>query len=240
MAGRHRKTTKIALRVGIGTLAGAALASTISAAYADTVHDGATSAAEAATLQKAPPKPSQQATQPRLIQPAPKPAAPKPVTANDVIALAEKQVGVSEDSSGNTKFGSWYMTTPRARQTVARDGGSVGDYAGAEWCDMFVSWVGTQLGISATMGQDPYTVTHAEWFQAQKRWGTVPKPGAVVFFSWSGSKSTDDIQHVGLVIKDNGNGTIQTVEGNTNGGEVAIKTRPTSEVVGYGYPAYAK
>ena len=33
---------------------------------------------------------------------------------------------------------------------------------------------------------------------------------------------------------------IQTVEGNTNGGEVAVKTRPTSEVVGYGYPSYAK
>ena len=41
-------------------------------------------------------------------------------------------------------------------------------------------------------------------------------PGAVVFFSWSGSKSIDDIDHVGLVLKDDHDGTIQTVEGNTD------------------------
>ena len=60
-----------------------------------------------------------------------------------------------------------------------------------------------------------------------------------MFFSWSGSKSIDAIDHVGMVIKDNHDGTIQTVEGNTNGGEVAARTRDTSTVVGYGYPAYA-
>jgi surface antigen len=252
--GRHRKTSKIALRITTGAVAGAAFAGSVGVAYAHADSSGAANAA--ATLPspavkapaaktpaaKAAPNTLKQPAKPQAkqVQKAPaKPAAVK-ITAAQVIALAKKQVGVSEDGSGNTKFQSWYMTTPRAKQTVARDGGSVGDYAGAEWCDMFVSWVGNQAGLSTTFGEDPYTVTHAQWFQAQHRWGTKPTPGAVVFFSWSGSKSTDDIDHVGIVIKDNGDGTIQTVEGNTAGGKVAIQTRDTANVVGYGYPAYAK
>jgi len=232
--GRHRKSSKIALRVGTCAVAGIAFAGPMGAAYADTISSGASSAADVTTLPRTISHSTGHVVRAQQAPP------PKRVTAKDVIALAEKQVGTSADGSGNTKFTRWYMTTPRARQTVARDGGSVGGYAGAEWCDMFVSWVGNRLGISSTFGEDPYTVTHAQWFQAQKRWGTTPKPGAVVFFSWSGGKSADAIDHVGLVVKDNGDGTIQTVEGNTNGGEVAAKTRDTSTVVGYGYPAYAK
>jgi surface antigen len=102
-----------------------------------------------------------------------------------------------------------------------------------------VSWLGNQLGISNTVGEDPWTVAHAKWFQDQHRWGTTPKPGAIVFFSWSGGSTADDINHVGIVVKDNHDGTIQTIEGNTDGGQVESKTRDTSEVVGYGYPSYA-
>lgn len=190
----------------------------------------------AAAVAAAAQKPAAAVPGPKL---APKPAAvhavPKLITAADLIALAKKQVGIS---SGD-KFTTWFAKTPRAKQTVARDGGSVGDYVGAEWCDMFVSWLGGQLGISNTLGADPWTVAHAKWFQSQHRWGTTPKPGAVVFFSWSGGKTADDINHVGIVVKDNHNGTIQTIEGNTGGGQVLQQTRDTSEVVGYGYPAYA-
>ena len=58
-----------------------------------------------------------------------------------------------------------------------------------------------------------------------------------MFFSWSGSKSIDEIDHVGMVIKDNSDGTIQTVEGNTDDA-VKVRTRDVSSVVGYGYPDY--
>jgi hypothetical protein len=154
----------------------------------------------------------------------------------DVIALARKQVGI-QDNGGSTKFGRWYMTTHKAQLTVKRDGGSISDYAAGEWCDMFVSWVGDQAHVRG-MGKDAYTVEHAKWFQRVGRWGSTPKPGAVVFFSWSGG-GIDGIDHVGLVVKDNGNGTIQTIEGNTNNAVMA-RERSTDSIVGYGYPEYAK
>jgi hypothetical protein len=159
-------------------------------------------------------------------------------SANDALKLAISQVGVTEDANGGgTKFQKWFMSSPWAERGVQRDGGSVGDYANANWCDMFVSWVGDQLGVKG-MGADAFTRTHAQWFKDQGRWGHTPTPGAVVFFSWSGSDSIDDIDHVGMVIKDNHDGTIQTVEGNTDNA-VKIRTRNTSAVVGYGYPQYA-
>ncbi|MBB5078973.1 CHAP domain-containing protein [Nonomuraea endophytica] len=164
---------------------------------------------------------------------------PKP-TAAQVLSLAKKQIGTREDASGGgTKFQKWYMSSPRAAETVKRDGGNRQAYLNAAWCAMFVSWVGEETGARTTVGWDAYTVTHAKWFKNNNRWGASAKPGAVVFFSWSGSKSLNSINHVGFVIKDNGNGTITTVEGNTGNGKVEERTRPTSQVVGYGYPDYS-
>ena len=162
------------------------------------------------------------------------------VTAAQVLATARAQVGTSENAQGGgTKFQQWYASSPRAGETVARDGGSRQDYLNAAWCSMFVSWVGEQTGARPQVGWDAYTVAHAKWFAANGRWGTEAKPGAVVFFSWKGGKSLSDIQHVGFVVKDNGDGTISTIEGNTGNGKVEQRIRPTSQVVGYGYPSYA-
>ena len=158
-------------------------------------------------------------------------------TAADVLKLAKAQVGVTENSlGGGTKFQKWFVSSPWAERGVERDGGKVSDYANANWCDMFVSWVGAQLGVKG-MGADAFTRTHAQWFKDQGRWGQNPTPGAVVFYSWSGGKSIDGIDHVGIVVKDNHDGTIQTVEGNTDNA-VKIRTRDVSSVVGYGYPEY--
>ncbi|GAA0828686.1 CHAP domain-containing protein [Streptosporangium amethystogenes subsp. fukuiense] len=162
------------------------------------------------------------------------------VSAAQVLDLAAKQIGVRENSQGGgTKFHSWYMSSPRAKETVARDGGSIQGYANAPWCAMFVSWVGEMAGIRPTMGWDAYTVTHAKWFKNNQHWGTTPTPGAVVYFDWAGGKDLDGIDHVGFVKKDNGDGTITTIEGNTGNGNVEQRVRPTSQVVGYGYPVYA-
>ncbi|MFI6598276.1 CHAP domain-containing protein [Nonomuraea sp. NPDC050536] len=162
------------------------------------------------------------------------------VTAAQVLTLAARQIGTREDASGGgTKFQKWYMNSPRATETVRRDGGSKAEYRNAAWCAMFVSWVGEQTGARSTVGWDAYTVTYAKWFKNNKRWGNTPKPGAVVYYAWDGSKSLDDIDHVGFVVKDNHNGTITTIEGNTGNGEVEKRVRPKSQVVGYGYPEYA-
>jgi uncharacterized protein (TIGR02594 family) len=157
-------------------------------------------------------------------------------TAADAIKVALSQVGVTENAAGGSKFNQWFMTSSYAKADVARDGGSVGDYANASWCDIFVTWVGARAGVKG-IGGDAFTPAHARWFQRQGRWGDAPRPGAVVFFSWGGGKRIGDIDHVGLVVKDDHDGTIQTVEGNT-GDAVKIRTRDIDDVVGYGYPEY--
>ncbi|MFF0309542.1 CHAP domain-containing protein [Streptosporangium sp. NPDC004379] len=161
------------------------------------------------------------------------------VSAQQVLDIAAQQIGVSENAyGGGTKFHAWYLASERAKETVARDGGRIQDYANAPWCAMFVSWVGEQAGIRPTMGWDAYTVSYAKWFADNGRWGQTPKPGAVVFFDWGGSKDIDAIDHVGLVKKDNGDGTITTIEGNTGNGKVEERVRPVAQVDGYGYPVY--
>ncbi len=64
-----------------------------------------------------------------------------------------------------------------------------------------------------------------------------PQAGDVVLFNWDADWSTD---HVGFVIQDNGDGTIETLEGNTSGDAgsscVAIKNRERSLVYGYATP----
>ena len=64
-----------------------------------------------------------------------------------------------------------------------------------------------------------------------------PQPGDVVLFNWDADGSTD---HVGFVVKDNGDGTITTIEGNTSGEAgsscVAVKTRDRNLVYGYATP----
>ncbi|MBG0832809.1 CHAP domain-containing protein [Planomonospora sp. ID67723] len=163
------------------------------------------------------------------------------MTTADVLRVAETQIGVTENSSGGgTKFHAWYMASQRAQETLARDGGVMAKYTDAPWCAMFVSWVGEQVGLRSTFGADAYAVAWAGWFQDNGRWGEAARPGAVVYFDLDADD--DDgiykIDHVGLVKRDNGDGTITTVEGNTDNGRVERRVRPVSDVIGYGYPQY--
>ncbi|MEV4379547.1 CHAP domain-containing protein [Streptosporangium sp. NPDC049644] len=145
------------------------------------------------------------------------------------IKLLESQLGYSEKSGGYTKFGDWYG------RTVEFDA----DYTAAPWCDMYLSWAAAKLGYEEWIGQFAYTVYHARWFRQQDAWGTTPKPGAIVFFDWNGSKRIDGIDHVGIVTRVEGN-RIHTIEGNIDGGIAKRKERDTGKVVGYGYPEKIK
>lgn len=157
-------------------------------------------------------------------------------SAQDVINLARTQVGTHEDASGNSKFNNWYIDSPLGEQNAHRIGAkSASVYKGQSWCDMFVSWLGQNTGTKG-MGADAYTVSHAQWFKKTGHFGQTPKPGAVVFFAWNGG-GIKGIDHVGIVVKDNHDGTINTIEGNT-GNAVKQKVRDTSTVAGYGYPEY--
>jgi hypothetical protein len=144
-----------------------------------------------------------------------------------LLQVAIKQLGYSENSSGYTKFGDWYS------KNIA---GGDSYYTTAPWCDMFLAWAASQAGVVDQTGEFASTIDHAKWFQQHGAWGHTPEPGAIVFFSWDGSLSTDDIAHVGLVESVDGS-TLHTIEANTTGGELMRKTRDTSVVVGYGYPA---
>ncbi|MFB9835106.1 CHAP domain-containing protein [Actinoallomurus acaciae] len=247
MSGRHKKScrllrnTKLGGSLAAATAVGATAISLIAAAPAGSSEKvDATSAGALAALPHRATAPKEPHAPAALGKSADNVNAKKREwlpTAGDALKLAEAQVGVSEDSSGGgTKFQKWFVSSPWAERGVQRDGGKVSDYANANWCDMFVSWVGAQLGVKG-MGADAFTRTHAQWFKDQGRWGDNATPGSVVFFSWSGSKSIDAIDHVGMVIKDNNDGTIQTIEGNTDN-SVKVRTRDKSLVVGYGYPEY--
>jgi hypothetical protein len=161
----------------------------------------------------------------------------KAAAAHDVLRVAEGQIGIREDEDGQTKFQEWYVDSPAAKLTAARDGGSVEAYNGANWCDMFVSWVADKAGAKG-VGADAWTVQHAKWFKKNGRWGQEAKPGAVVFFDYSG-EGISDIKHVGFVEKKNSDGTVSTIEGNADN-MVKKNVRTPSEIAGYGYPDYVK
>lgn len=149
-------------------------------------------------------------------------------TATRVLNVARSQIGYHALSGNRNKFGRWYGMD------------------GVSWCDEFVSWVGVMSNARTIIGKAAYTPAHAEWFQAENRWGHTPRRGAIVFFNWPGD-GINRIQHVGIVEKVLGDGRIQTIEGNTtsgiwgaqgNGGGVYRRQRALDLVVGFGYPQY--
>ncbi|MGW2159157.1 CHAP domain-containing protein, partial [Nonomuraea sp. NPDC001699] len=169
----HRAYKLDLAKIALGATAVAGVLGTHAAVNADTVHATAGTAAQTAKVAGV------AAAQPRVATVADKRATDESakgkvnVTAAQVLATARAQVGVSEDANGGgTKFQKWYAGSPRAAETVARDGGSRQDYVNAAWCSMFVSWVGDQTGARPQVGWDAYTVSHAKWFASNGRWGT--------------------------------------------------------------------
>ncbi|MEU2060771.1 peptidoglycan-binding protein [Streptomyces sp. NPDC013455] len=109
------------------------------------------------------------------------------------------------------------------------------------WCDMAVSYAAAHSdNLSAIGGKFALTTAHARAFQKKGRWhygvGGI-RPGDIVFFDWSGSRSIGAIDHVGIVEAVHSNRTITTLEGNTS--DAFRRRRRTSAcIVGYGRPAY--
>ena len=158
-----------------------------------------------------------------------------------IIGVAQKQVGTIEGPKDNeTKYGAWIKANFQP------------------WCQSFVSWCAFTAGVSK-FPKSASTVAASDWFKKEGRWSDArnddPQAGDWIYFDFP-DDGVNRISHVGLCIKNNGDGTIQVIEGNTsgtakgdqrNGGMCVEKTRAyvknkkgiINAVVGWGRPVYA-
>ncbi|MFI0445497.1 CHAP domain-containing protein [Actinomadura sp. 6N118] len=148
-----------------------------------------------------------------------------------LLDIAKDQLGYTEKGDGYTKFGDWYA------KNVDDDHNPY--FKTAPWCDMFLAWAADKAGVTESAGQFAATVDHAKWFKKQDAWGKKPEPGAIVFFDWSGSGDVDQIDHVGIVERVEGD-AIHTIEANAEGYKLMRKERSVDQVVGYGLPGKVK
>jgi hypothetical protein len=163
---------------------------------------------------------------------------------DEFVAIALKEVGTIEGPKDNeTKYGAF---------TKANF---------LPWCGSFVMWCANQVGLKipncvSTQAGAKAFLDRGLWQAAEE---ATPLPGDIVFFDFPGD-GIDRISHVGIVVKDNGNGTITCVEGNTspdkkgnqrNGGECCLKIRAYKKkngsklvksqpvaIVGFGKPKF--
>ena len=124
------------------------------------------------------------------------------------------------------------------------------------WCGSFVMWCANEAGVKVP--NTVYTPGGAQAFKKANSWidGDLadPEPGDIAYFDFP-ADGVDRISHVGIVIADNGDGTVWCVEGNTsgdpkgsqrNGGEVCKKLRAFKKnskkvqisIVGFGRPKF--
>lgn len=145
-------------------------------------------------------------------------------TANEILAVARKELGVKESPAGSnrTKYGTWYGLD------------------GQPWCMMFIQWVFAQAGVELPV-KTASCGTFMRAAQAAGRWVTSNyQPGDVVIYDFPGGGVTD---HCGIVVTPLTTG-VRTIEGNTgvgndsNGGEVMERTRPANCIVGAYRPNY--
>lgn len=137
-----------------------------------------------------------------------------------------RHLGEQERSDGSTPYGVWFAD--RVGEPEFRTGA---------WCDMFLSYCGQRA--NAPVGVFAWTVAHARWFQQQGQFNRKPRRGSLVFFDWSGSRSIDQIDHVGVVEHVRPDGLLVTLEGNTDN-RVARRVRSMNSVVGFGHPKWKK
>ena len=162
-------------------------------------------------------------------------------TVEAIIEIAKKEVGTIEGPKDNeTKYGAWMKVNFQP------------------WCQSFVSWCAMTAGV-AKFPKSASTVAASDQFKKEGRWADArnddPTPGDWIYFDFP-DDGVNRISHVGLCIKNNGDGTIQVIEGNTsgtakgdqrNGGMCVEKTRAyvknkkgiLNAVVGWGRPVYA-
>ena len=161
-------------------------------------------------------------------------------TAARLIEVALAEVGYVEGPKDNeTKYGAFMKANFQP------------------WCGSFVNWCANEAGVK--IPNTVFTPGGAAAFKKAGAWidGDVadPEPGDIAYFDFP-SDGVDRISHVGIVVEDNGDGTVWCVEGNTtgdgkrgsqrNGGECCRKLRAFKKnkkgimisIVGFGRPKF--
>lgn len=140
-----------------------------------------------------------------------------------IIEVAKNEIGVTESpkNSNKTKYGKAFGLD------------------GQPWCGMFVSWCYDQAGVvlpKIGFSKPGFAgcQTAVAYFKKVGKITTKPVPGDIVFFDWNSDGRYD---HTGIFVKDNGDGTFDTIEGNTaiandsNGGKVMARNRSYSTAI---------
>jgi len=160
-------------------------------------------------------------------------------TAEKLVEVAKAEIGTVEGPKDNeTKYGKFTKADLQP------------------WCGSFVMWCANEAGVK--IPNTVYTPGGAAAFKKAGQWidGDLadPEPGDIAYFDFP-ADGVDRISHVGIVIADNGDGTVWCVEGNTsgdpkgsqrNGGEVCKKLRAFKKnskkvqisIVGFGRPKF--
>lgn len=111
---------------------------------------------------------------------------------------------------------------------------------GAAWCNAYVDYVANEGGVSSLYfdgKKETYCPHSIKW--CDKNLALIPPYLAmacdIIYFDWEKNGVPN---HIGLVYEKISTSTIQTIEGNTNGGIVAKKNRSTKYVQGIYRPHY--
>ena len=156
------------------------------------------------------------------------------ITANDIINEAKKLNGYKASYSSCTP-NNWFY------------GCNVG--GGTAWCAAYVCYVFNKAGASNLIPVKSANCGDLArgFYNKGQLVKSGYKTGDVVFFHWSNNSSSSvpgvyTLDHVGIIISNNGDGSYTTIEGNTGSsayGECAIRTRYASQISCCGRPKYS-
>ena len=156
------------------------------------------------------------------------------VTANQLIATAKKLKGYKATA---------YSCTPNNWFYGGNTGGDIA------WCAATICYWFNQAGASDLIPVKSANcgVLARGFYDKGQLVKSGYKAGDVVFFHWSNDWSSSvpnvyTLDHVGIIISNNGNGSYTTIEGNTGSsayGECAIRTRYASQISCCGRPKYS-
>lgn len=148
-------------------------------------------------------------------------------TAASVLAIAAGEIGYSRynDPKPGSKYGRWY----EAEIDQASDNYDFGAN-GVPFCAMGVSWTFDRAGAKCAGIPNSYCPTIVQRAKAAGKTVAAKSalPGDVVLFDWNGDGESD---HVGLCeVNHPTQSYMQTIEFNTNDGQVARRTRSYSTI----------